>query len=112
MVTTITEETIPSDSEPRIWPQQPQGAPEAVRSPSAKGREPWLALAALVGLGGVSGIAYYLGFVRPYLLSDYYARPLLDLAKISGHTAQSANAWGFTWLIVFACYWAAFRLCP
>ena len=77
-----------------------------------KDRAPWLSLAALVVLGGVSGVAYYLGFVHPYLLSQYYNTPLQDLAKISRATAQSANEWGFTWVVVFACYYAAFRICP
>lgn len=72
----------------------------------------WLVLAAMVVLGGISGIAYYLGFTRPYLLSEYYAEPLLDLAKINGHTATSANAWAFTWIVLFACYYLAFRICP
>lgn len=81
-------------------------------APLVKDRAPWLTLAALVVLGAISGIAYYLGFVRPYLLSDYYAKPLLDLAKISKATPQSANEWAFTWVVVFACYWAAFRICP
>jgi len=72
----------------------------------------WLVLAVLAVLAGVSGVAYYLGFVRPYLLSDYYDLPLLDLAKINGHTPQSANAWAFTWIVLFVCYYLAFRLCP
>jgi hypothetical protein len=75
-------------------------------------RDSWLALAAIVVLGGVSGIAYYLGLVRPYRLDDYYSQPLLDLAKINGHTAQAANAWGLTWVVLFACYILAFRVCP
>src|SRR5207247_167191 len=64
---------------------------------SPKPAEPWLRLSALVALGGISGIAYYLGFVRPYLLTTYYAKPLQDLAKINGHSAPSANEWGVTW---------------
>ncbi|HKP53911.1 MAG TPA: hypothetical protein VJ183_14820 [Chloroflexia bacterium] len=72
----------------------------------------WLLLAVLAVLAGVSGVAYYLGFVRPYLLSEYYDTPLLDLAKINGHTPQSANAWAFTWVVLFVCYYLAFRLCP
>jgi hypothetical protein len=75
-------------------------------------RNPWGALALLVALGGVSNIAYYSGFVRPYLLSEYYHRPLLDLAKINGHTAASANEWALTWIVLFICYYLAFRLCP
>ena len=76
------------------------------------GADPWARLAALILLGGISGVAYYLGFVHPYLLSDYFATPLLDLAKISGYTAPSANQWGLTWVVTFACYYLAFRLCP
>ncbi|HEX9990522.1 MAG TPA: hypothetical protein VGE45_18855 [Chloroflexia bacterium] len=75
-------------------------------------RNLWGALAALVALGGVSNVAYYFGFVRPYLLSEYYDRPLLDLAKINGHTAASANEWALTWIVLFICYYLAFRLCP
>jgi len=79
---------------------------------AARLAEPWLALIPLVVLGGISGIAYYLGFVRPYRLDEYFDQPLMDLAKINSHSAQSANAWAFTWVVLFACYFLAFRLCP
>ncbi|MBF6614177.1 MAG: hypothetical protein IVW55_13710 [Chloroflexi bacterium] len=72
----------------------------------------WLSLTAIVLLGGISGVAYYLGFVQPYQLGDYYNKPLMDLAKINGHTSTAANGWAFTWLALFACYYFAFRLCP
>ena len=72
----------------------------------------WLLLAVLVLLAGITGVAYYLGFVKPYLLSTYYDKPLMDLAKINGHTPASANAWAFTWILAFVCYYLAFRLCP
>src|SRR5688572_15464507 len=72
-------------------------------------REPWGLLSLLVVLGGISALAYYLGFVRPYLLQEYYLRPLLDLAKINGRTASAANAWALTWIVLFACYYIAFR---
>ncbi len=75
-------------------------------------QDKWLSLAALVILAGISGVAYYLGFVRPYLLEVNYAKELQDLAKINGHTPASANAWAFTWVVLFACYYLAFRLCP
>lgn len=75
-------------------------------------RDPWLALAAVVVFGGISGIAYFLGFVQPYQLARYYTKPLQDLAKINGYTAISANEWALTWIIVGACYFAAFRICP
>ncbi|HEY0068781.1 MAG TPA: hypothetical protein VGE04_02290, partial [Chloroflexia bacterium] len=72
----------------------------------------WLGLVPLVILGGISTVAYFLGFVKPYLLSVYFREPLLDLAKINGHTAPAANDWAITWLVLFACYYLAFRLCP
>lgn len=75
-------------------------------------RDNWLALAPLVILGGISSVAYFLGFVRPYLLSTYYNHPLLDLAKINGHAPSAANEWALTWIVLFACYYLAFRLCP
>ncbi|MFL5732720.1 MAG: hypothetical protein ACJ78Q_05920 [Chloroflexia bacterium] len=89
-------------------PQTQAPDPKTVEPP----RDSWLALSGIVLLGGVSGIAYYLGFVRPYLLQDYYRQPLQDLAKISGHTARSANEWALTWIVLFACYFLAFHLCP
>lgn len=72
----------------------------------------WLALVPVVILGGISALAYYLGFVRPYLLSTFYKHPLLDLAKINGHTASAFNEWALTWIVLLACYYLAFRLCP
>ena len=103
---------VPTRSVRRDGPSELPSRTVRAGGTPVKDRAPWLTLAALVVLGAVSGIAYYLGFVRPYLLSDYYARPLLDLAKISKATPQSANEWAFTWAVVFACYWAAFRICP
>ena len=50
--------------------------------------------------------------MRPYLLEQYYLTPLLDLAKINGRTAPAANAWALTWIVLFACYYLAFRICP
>src|SRR4051812_42423713 len=73
-------------------------------------RDPWLALAAMVVFGGISGIAYFLGFVQPYQLARYYSTPLQDLAKINGYTAISANEWALTWIVVGVCYFAAFRI--
>ncbi len=92
-------------------PMEPAGSFEPYE-PARRFADPWARLSALIVLGGISGVAYYLGFVHPYLLSEYYASPLLDLAKISGYTAPSANLWGITWIIVLACYYLAFRLCP
>src|SRR5436190_3193692 len=77
-----------------------------------KAQDPWLALAGLAALGGISGIAYYLGFVHPYLLHDFYTQPHFDLARISSHTARAANYWALTWIVLFACYYLAFRFCP
>ncbi|MDQ6693913.1 MAG: glycosyltransferase family 39 protein [Chloroflexota bacterium] len=100
-----------------------QGQEELIESPErqpsnsnwpgmAVHKDPWLALAGLAVLGGVSRLAYSAGFVRPYLLEANYKTPLLDLAKINGHTAPAANAWAFTWLALFAAYYLAFRLSP
>jgi hypothetical protein len=69
-------------------------------------------LLALTVLGLISSIAYYLGFTRPYQLVEHYAEPLLDLGKLSGYSAVSANYWAMTWLIVLTCYYLAFRICP
>jgi len=112
------EETQPGAHPPVGVRTGPQTAPlTTVETPQPveqdrDGADPWARLAALILLGGISGAAYYLGFVHPYLLSDYFATPLLDLAKISGYTAPSANRWGITWVVTFACYYLAFRLCP
>src|SRR4051794_8271921 len=82
--------------------------PPEMNEPARKQSDPWLPLAGLVALGGISGVAYLLGFVRPYFLPDYYARPLLDLAKINGHSTPSANEWALAWAVLFACYYIAF----
>lgn len=88
----------------------------ALTTASAKERparqENWFLLAALTLLAGISGIAYYLGFVKPYLLSEWYDKPLMDLAKINGHTAGAANSWALTWIVLLVCYYLAFRLAP
>jgi hypothetical protein len=111
-------ETQPGTGPPVQARPGPQTAPltaSETTKPAGADREesePWARLAALILLGGISGAAYYLGFVHPYLLSEYFATPLLDLAKISGYTAPSANWWGITWVVTFACYYLAFRLCP
>ncbi len=102
--------------------QEPPQAPATIEQgvevtpPETRATSPledsWLSLAGIVALGGISGVAYDLGFVRPYLLEAYFRKPLLDLAKINGHTAPAANAWAITWIVLFACYYLAFRLCP
>jgi len=74
--------------------------------------DPWLLLMPIIVLAAVMGIAYDLGFVRPYPLDGYYLVPLLDLAKINSSTAPAANAWALTWIVLFACYYLAFRICP
>src|SRR5437870_5833228 len=86
---------------------QPYVSDAEAAAPAPGQPEPWLRLAPLVILGGISGIAYYLGFVRPYRLADYYKQPLMDLAKINGHGAQPANDWAITWIVLFACYFLA-----
>src|SRR5437762_2492345 len=78
----------------------------------ARNPSPAIRYSLLVLLGGISGVAYYLGFVTPYRLDEYYNEPLQDLAKINGHTAAAANEWALTWIVLFACYYLAFRICP
>jgi hypothetical protein len=121
MTSTISpEETQHNANQPTNGRSGPSTAPlEAIEpasgasAASAQGSsEPWLRLAALVLLGGISGVAYYLGFVRPYFLADYFDKPLMDLAKINGHSVTSANEWALTWVVLFACYYLAFRICP
>ncbi len=88
-------------------------APAQPASESGRGSaDPWLVLAGIVVLGGISAAAYHLGFVRPYLMERYYLTPLLDLAKINHYTASAANEWGFTWIVLFACYYLSFRIMP
>ena len=119
MTSTISpEETQHGSNEPPTERTGPITAPLERVEPAARVEpapnqgEPWIRLAALVLLAGISGIAYLLWFVRPYFLTDYYAKPLLDLAKINGHSAPSANEWALAWTVLFACYYLAFRLCP
>src|SRR5690242_19167429 len=82
--------------------------PELTRETTDRPRDPWLALVPIVVLGGISAVAYYLGFVRPYPLEGWYNKPLKDLASISGHTGPAANEWALTWIVAFACYIMAF----
>ncbi|HEX8597978.1 MAG TPA: hypothetical protein VF952_05610 [Chloroflexia bacterium] len=82
------------------------------RTRAVQREDNWLGLVPLVIFGGISSAAYFLGFVEPYMLSTFFSLPLLDLAKINGYTAPAANEWAITWLVLFACYYLAFRLCP
>ncbi|MEO8286412.1 MAG: hypothetical protein ABI670_08240 [Chloroflexota bacterium] len=75
-------------------------------------RDNWLLLAPIVLLGAISALAYYFGLTRPYPLADLYQTPLLELGKITGGTIQAANGWIITWLVLFAAYYLAFRICP
>lgn len=120
MQTSASGETINENTQPQTVQPSTEPAVDALSfaipaKPLRKQlvpKDPWLALAALVVLGGISGIAYYMGFVEPYQLHKNYLQPLLDLAKISGATAISANGWAFTWLLTGFCYYLAFRVCP
>jgi hypothetical protein len=98
-------------SDPATIPLQPLEA-DAIPRAKETVRENWLLLSGLVLLGGFSSIAYFLGFARPYLLEQYYLKPLQDLAKINGATNSAANAWALAWVIAVACYFLAFRFCP
>lgn len=105
-----SETPIVQQSAPPTQQQTP--TPEPVAPGPSAAAEPWIALVPMVILGSISAIAYLLGFVRPYLMADFYRQPLMDLAKINGHTAHAANDWALTWIVVFAAYYMAFRLCP
>lgn len=103
--------TIEQDRAPGIAAQSEVAVADAGEQARTK-REPWAALSTLVVLGGISGIAYYMGFVQPYPLAGNYKTPLLDLAKLNGAAGSAANSWALTWITVFACYIMAFRFCP
>jgi hypothetical protein len=75
--------------------------------PRAHGYE-WLVL---LGLAAVTELAYLFGFVLPYPLAGNYATPLLDLNRLSGHTAASANYFAVTWAVSFAAMFIAYRRC-
>src|SRR4051812_34260740 len=93
---TIVEEAAPAP--PRLPLRRVrarlQRAPVARRETSSR-RE----TAILLGLGAVITLTYLLGFVLPYPLLQYYAQPLLDLAKINGATPASANYFAVTWVV-------------
>src|SRR6476646_9708733 len=95
---TIAEDNPQTGMEPDSTAQ-----PEPTNLTNNQPRDPWLALMPIVVLGGISAIAYYLGFVRPYRLADWYKIPLKDLASISNHTAPAANEWALAWIVGFAC---------
>jgi hypothetical protein len=112
MFTTYAQPAHEATTDNAIMGDTPDERPLPVAPARERVYDRWLALAAIIVLGAISGLAYYLGFTRPYLLSEYYDTPLLDLAKINGYTAPSANAWALTWIVLFACYYLAFRICP
>jgi len=63
-------------------------------------------------LAAISWLAYYFGFTRPFPLADHYPVALLDIGKITKGTPTAANWWGIAWIVVFASYYLAFRICP
>jgi len=65
----------------------------------------------LLILGSLSELVYVTFFLRPYLLLEYYAIPLLDMGKISDRSRLSAAAFAIAFLLLFALYYAGYRLC-
>lgn len=113
METTTQVDTQEDSQDARQTSAGSQAIVERAESANASTpRDPWLLLMPIIVLAAVMGIAYDLGFVRPYPLDGYYLVPLLDLAKINSFTAPAANAWALTWIVLFACYYLAFRICP
>jgi hypothetical protein len=68
-------------------------------------------LVLLLILGGLSELVYVCFFLRPYPLLKYYATPLLDLGKIAERSRLSAVAFATVFLLLFALYYAGYRLC-
>jgi hypothetical protein len=66
-------------------------------------------LALLLILGSLSELIYV--FFFPYPLLEYYATPLLDLGKIADRSRLSAAAFATAFLLLFALYYAGYRLC-
>lgn len=63
----------------------------------------------LIGL--TSQLLYLYFFLRPYPLLTYYAVPLLDLGKLTGHSHAAAWDFALAFLLLFALSYAAYRLC-
>ena len=98
---------------PRAAPRTPEAPSPAQAIPQARA-ESWAALWLLV-LGVVCEVAIWVGFVQPYQLRTYYQALTpypLDLAKINGSSLDSANAWGLTWVVLFAALYLAYRRAP
>ncbi|HID63319.1 MAG TPA: hypothetical protein EYP49_11355 [Anaerolineae bacterium] len=76
----------------------------------ASNRDP-LRLVLLLILGSLSELVYVYFFLRPYPLLKYYATPLLDLGKIADRSRLSAAAFATAFLLLFALYYAGYRLC-
>jgi alpha-1,6-mannosyltransferase len=88
----------------------PAALVDSVRRPPRRAhRYEWLVLLAL---GLVTELAYLFGFVLPYPLAGHYATPLLDLNRLSEHTAASANYFAVTWAVSFVAMFIAYRRAP
>jgi len=89
--------------------------PDQARVLSRKGLpfklDPRGRLLLLLILGSLSELVYVTFFLRPYFLLEYYAIPLLDLGKISDRSRLSAAAFATAFLLLFALYYAGYRLC-
>jgi hypothetical protein len=72
---------------------------------------PWSRWVLLLILGSLSELVYVSFFLRPYPLLKYYATPFLDLGKIAERSQLSAAAFAAAFLLLFALYYAGYRLC-
>jgi hypothetical protein len=95
-------------------PRQTEGSDQArvlsrKSSPFELGPKGRLVL--LLILGSLSELVYVTFFLRPYLLLEYYATPLLDLGKIVDRSRLSAAAFATAFLLLFILYYAGYRLC-
>lgn len=68
-------------------------------------------LVLLLNLGGLSELVYLYFFLRPYPLLEHYVTPLLDMGKIADRGRISAVAFAIAFLLLFALYYAGYRLC-
>jgi hypothetical protein len=96
--------------EPRQTEDPDQARVLSRKSPPFK-LDPRGRLLRLLILGSLSELIYVTFFLRPYLLLEYYAIPLLDLGKISDRSRLSAAAFATAFLLLFALYYAGYRLC-
>ncbi|HEY8597875.1 MAG TPA: hypothetical protein VIL85_05550 [Thermomicrobiales bacterium] len=110
-------ERIPGNAEV-LTPKKPFGTrapapPESTtyrRSHATRSQLPLLL--ALIALGLLSAALYYGALVRPYLLTQYVAEPLLDLGKIGGYDPEAGWRYTLPLLALWLMYLVAGALAP